>query len=247
MTSNVTSAAGVEASTASALEAGPGASPRAALQDMMVACIAIRIAKELIVLNHYLHTLPGGTAMAFGVLLGGRLLGALTLGAGPTNAYRLVEGASPRHCIALTRLWLSEELPPNAESRVIGIVLRNLARHTDLKFVVSYADPSQGHVGTIYQASNWLYLGLSQATPLYSLAGESPRHSRSFSHSFGTRDVSHFAARGVPLHKVPQQPKHRYFYPLDPSCRDQLSVPVLPYPKLETQDAIGEDRWTSIA
>ena len=178
--------------------------------------------------------------MAFGVLLDGRLLGALTLGAGPSNVFRFVDGASPRDCITLTRLWLSDELPSNAESRVIGIVLRNLARYTDLKFVVSYADPTVGHVGTIYQASNWLYLGLSQATPLYSLAGGSPRHSRSFSHSFGTRNVSHFAARGVSLHKVPQQPKHRYLFPLDPSCRSRISVPVLPYPKLETQQDLGE-------
>ena len=241
------SAGGVTAARPAIQQAGGGATPTSALRYMIVICIAIRVAKELIVFHHYLHTLPGATAIAFGVLLGGRLLGALTLGAGPSNAYRLVEGASPRDCIVLTRLWLSDELPPNAESRVIGIVLRNLARHTNLKFVVSYADPAAGHVGTIYQASNWQYLGLSQATPLYCLAGESPRHSRSFSHSFGTRNVSHFAARGVSLHKIPQQPKHRYLYPLDPSCRDRLSVPVLPYPKLDTQESKGEQRWTSTA
>ena len=229
-------AASVEASTVSGQETGPGASPRAALHDIVVACIAIRVAKVLIVRHHYLHTLPGATSMAFGVLLYGRLLGALTLGAGPSNVFRFVDGASPRDCIALTRLWLSDVLPPNAESKVIGIVLRKLARHTDLRFVVSYADPAAGHVGTIYQASNWLYLGLSQATPLYSLAGGSPRHSRTFSHSFGTRNVSHFAALGVSLRKFPQHPKHRYLYPLDPSCRDRLSVPILPYPKLETKE-----------
>ena len=227
----MTSAASVGASTASALEARPGAIPRAALPDMIVAFIPIRVAKELIVLNHYLRSLPGGTLMAFGVFLDLRLLGALTLGVGPFNAYRLVKGACPCDCVVLTRLWLSDELPLNAESRVIGIVLRNLARHTDLKFVVSYADPVAGHVGTIYQASNWLYLGLSQATPLYSLAGEPPRHSRSFSHSFGTRDVSYFASRGLGLHKLPQSRKHRYLYFLDPAWQSRLRVAVLPYPK----------------
>ena len=170
--------------------------------------------------------------MAFGVFLGVRLLGALTLGVGPANAYRLVEKAFPDDCACLTRLWLSDDLPPNSESRVISILLRNLAKHTDLLFVFSYSDPAAGHVGTVYQASNWLYTGLSQATPLYSLAGETPRHSRSFSHSFGTRSVSHFAGLGVPLHKVPQTQKHRYVYFLGASYRERLTVPVLPYPKL---------------
>ena len=234
------SAGGVTAARPAIQQAGGGATPTSALHDLTVVCIAIRVAKVLIVCHHYLHTLPGATAMAFGVLLDGRLLGALTLGAGPSNVFRFVERATPRDCITLTRLWLSDELPPNAESRFIGIVLRNLAHHTDLKFVVSYADPAAGHVGTIYQASNWLYLGMSQATPLYRLDGESPRHSRSFSHVFGTRNVSHFAALGVCLRKVPQQPKHRYLYPLDPSCRERLSVPVLPYPKIETKESLGE-------
>ena len=227
----MTGAASVEASTASVPGAGPGASPRAALQDIVIMWITLGMAKEIIVLHHYLRTFPGGTVMAFGVFVGLRLLGALVLGVGPVNAHRLIAGASPQDCIALTRLWLSDELPPNAESRVIGIVMRNLRRHTDLKFVVSYADPAAGHVGTIYQASNWLYVGQSQATPLYSLAGQAPRHSRSSSQSFGTRAVSHFAERGVPLHKVPQQAKHRYCYLLDASLRERLTVPVLPYPK----------------
>lgn len=233
MISRVTGAGGVAVARPETLRAGGGSTPTSALHDLSVKWIPIGLAKELIVLNHYLHNFPGGSLMAFGVFLGLRLLGALALGVGPANAYRLVEGASPHDCVALTRLWLSDELPPNAESRVMGIVLRNLACHTALKFVVSYADPAARHIGTIYQANNWLYTGLSQGTPLYSLGGQLPRHSRSFSHSYGTRDVGYFAAHGVDLRTVPQQPKHRYIYFLDPAWRSRLRVSVKPYPKLE--------------
>ena len=69
------------------------------------------VAKELLVLWHYLHSFPGGTQMAFGVFWVLRLVGALTLGAGPAQAHRLVEGAGPQDCLVLTRLWLSDDLP----------------------------------------------------------------------------------------------------------------------------------------
>ena len=162
------------------------------------------------------------------------LLGALTLGAGPTNGYRLVHDASRHQCLALTRLWLSDALPCNSESHIISIVLRNLARRTDLKFVVSYADPGAGHVGTIYQANSWLYTGLSKATPLYDLGDGVLHHSRSLGHSYGSRSVKHFESHGAPIRPVRQSPKHRYMYFLDPAWRTRLRVPVQPFPKLET-------------
>jgi hypothetical protein len=187
--------------------------------------------------EHYLHTLPGGTKLAFGVFLGNRLLGAVTFGVGPTNVYRLIQGASPDDTATLTRQWLSDELPCNSESRVIGIVLRALKSHTKLKFLVSYADQTRGHLGTIYQATNWLYTGLSQATSMYQVGGGRVLHSRSFSHSYGTRSVKHFAAHGAAVRLVPQTRKHRYLYFLDPEWRSRLRVPTLPYPKKPTTEA----------
>jgi hypothetical protein len=175
--------------------------------------------------------LPGGTKLAFVVSVANRILGALTLGAGPLNAYCLVEGASSADCLVLTRLWLSDLLPKNSESRFIGVVLRHLRKHTTLKFLVSYADPAQGHVGTIYQATGWVYTGLSQATPLYDLGDGRARHSRSLSHAFGTHGLAYFRSHGIGVKLVPQQAKHRYLYFLDPFWRSRVMPPVLAYPK----------------
>jgi hypothetical protein len=191
------------------------------------------IAKQVLVREHYLHSFPGGTKLAFGGFLDYRLLGALTLGAGPANAYSLVDGATPDDCLALTRLWLSDELPKNSESRFIAVVLRSLKRHTDLKFLVSYADPAQGHLGTIYQATGWVYTGLSEATPLYDIGDGRHYHSRSLSHSFGSHGLTHFQRHSIQVRLVPQQAKHRYLYFLDPGWRSGLRVSTLPYPKKE--------------
>jgi len=103
--------------------------------------------------------------------------------AGPKNAHRLVDGASSTDCLTLTRLWLSDELPRNSESRVNGVVIRALKRNTSVKFLLSYADPAQRHLGTIYQATGWLYTGLSQATPMYDIGDGVPRHSGGLAHS----------------------------------------------------------------
>ena len=198
---------------------------------LWVSAIPTILAKEAVVNYHYLHSMPGGTQLCLGVFAGDRLSGVLTLGVGPMNAHRMVEGAKPSDCLTLSRLWLSDELPANSESRVLGVVLRLLRRETSVKCVISYADPSAGHVGTIYQASNWLYTGTSLAMPLLDLGDGEARHSRSLAHKYGTHSLKHFEAHGIEVRRIPQAAKHRYLYFLDRSWRDRLRVPVLTYPK----------------
>jgi len=227
------SAVGVMVGTAPNHGAGAGSSPSTALHSIKVQPIPFVVAKRLIVRHHYLHSLPGGTKLTFGALVDRRLLGAIVFGAGPALAHQLVEGAGLDDCLALTRLWLSDELPANSESRVVGVLVRALTRFTEVKFLVSYADPAQGHVGTIYQSTGWLYTGLSQAMPLYDLGDGKAHHSRSLAHMYGSHSVRHFLSRGVPVDLVPQTGKHRYLRFLDRSWQHRLRVPVLPYPKKE--------------
>jgi hypothetical protein len=191
------------------------------------------LARQLVERHHYLHSLPGGTCLAFGAFQGNRIMGVMTLGVGPKNAHALVEGAGPEDCLTLSRLWLSDELPRNSESRFIGVVLRSLRKNTGLKFLVSYADPAQGHLGTIYQATGWVYTGLSEAMPLYDIGDGKARHSRSLSHAYGTHSLEHFSRHGVQVKLVPQQAKHRYLYFLDPAWRERLKGPALSYPRAE--------------
>ncbi len=210
---------------------GIGPALAAGLGELRVLPVAPRIARTVLERHHYLESLPGGTQLAFGVFAGNRLQGALALGVGPFNGCSLVEGAARDDCLTLTRLWLSDELPGNSESMVLGRVARELRRHTSVRFLLSYADPSRGHVGTIYQAANWLYTGLSEPTPLYDLRDGVRRHNRSLAHALGTRSVSHLWSHGIEVSLVPQAGKHRYITFLDRSWRRRLKVPVLPYPK----------------
>lgn len=225
------SAGSVMVGTASVHEGRAGSIPSPALQSIMVKPIPLVAAKNIIVKNHYLHSLPGCTKLCFGAFPGNRLLGAITFGAGPANAFRMVKDTSIDECLTLTRLWLSEKLPTNSESRVIAVCIRYLKKYTKIKFLVTYADPTQGHIGIIYQATGWLYTGLSEAMPKFDLGDGIARHSRSLSHAFGSHSTKYFTECGLDVKVLPQVPKHRYIYLLRSELRSKLTTPVLPYPK----------------
>ena len=211
--------------------------PESNLKSLCVQPVPFLVAKSLVVRYHYLRSIPGGTQLTLGVFLEKRLMGVIVFGAGPQNSYRLVAGARPQDCLTLTRLWLSDELPGNSESRVLGITLKALRKHTSLKFLVTYADPAQGHRGVVYQATNWLYTGLSSATPLYDIGDGIARHSRTLAHELGSHTIRFWKEYGVGVKAVPQVAKHRYIRFLDESWRIRLSVPLLRYPKQKEKES----------
>lgn len=199
--------------------------------DLEVGTIPHVTSRSFFERHHYLHSMPAGTLLCFGAFVNGYLLGALCLGVGPINAHRLVMGAEASDVLTLTRLWLDDALPRNSESRFIGQVIRLLRRHTSVRFLLSYADPAAGHVGYVYQASNWTYTGLSQAQPLLDLGDGVPRHTRTVSSALGTHSVAYLRRHGMQAKTVPRTGKYRYVYFVDRHWRKRLAVPVLPYPK----------------
>ncbi len=230
------SVGGVTAARSVYQQAGGGAIPTPALQSLTVRPISHRAAKELLVRSHYLHSMPGGTKLAFGIFSGKRLMGAVTLGVGPFNVHRLVAGSTRDDCLVLSRLWLADDLPKNSESRVLAVILRSIGRDTSVRLLVTYADPTAGHVGTIYQATGWLYTGMSEPSVLYDIGDGVLRNSRTLGHAYGTRSSRYFSEHGVELKGLRQEAKHRYVYFLDKAWSDKLNVPVRPYPKSNTLD-----------
>ena len=210
--------------------AGGGSTPTPALQGLRVELVAHRVAKSVL-RRHYLGSLPGATQISLGVFNGAGLEGAVTLGCGPINGHRIVEGASRGDCLTLTRLWLSDRLPKNSESRVLGIVARLLRSHTDVRFLVSYADPAYGHLGTIYQAVGWTYVGTSPGADLYRIGNGKPQHARTLGHRLGSHSLRYLRSQGLHVEPVPQQPKHKYVLFLDRSWSERLIPEPQSYPK----------------
>ena len=126
-------------------------------------------------------------------------------------------GASNTHNILeLTRLWVEDDVPRNGESFLIGATLTKLNK----EIVVSYADTARGHVGTVYQATNWLYTGLSAKRTNWTVEGVD-KHSQTLGDKFTL---------------TPRSRKHRYVYLCCNKARrklllSELKYPLLPYPK----------------
>lgn len=208
-------------------------SPRSTPIDikcLVVRSVPPRVIRHLIVEHHYLRAMPAACWRCFGVYAGDNLMGAAVFTAGPRHGYRVLTGARPQQVAVLARLWLSDDLPKNAESRVIGILLRLLRRERQWKLLLSYADPAAGHSGIIYRATGWLYLGRGQPSRYLDLGDGELVHPRTAYGRFGANNVGHLLRTGIAARQLIQGGKHRYVYILDPAWRWRLRDTVQPYP-----------------
>lgn len=133
----------------------------------------------------------------------------------------------------LTRVALNGK--QESTSKALGISLRLLKKHNPLlKLVVSYADCDQAHLGIIYQATNWHYIGQVEkngGTPKYKLFGR-VIHGRSIA-SMGYKQNLDWLREHIDpnTEKVSTLGKHKYVYVLDKSYKALIEEQSEPYPK----------------
>ena len=109
---------------------------------------------------HYSQNINGlRSSYCFKLLDGDVMIGAMIYGGlGMANAWKKYANKE-EDVIELRRLCCVDDTPKNTESYFIGKTLRWLKQNTDIKTVVSYADPYYGHEGIIYKASNFMHIG----------------------------------------------------------------------------------------
>jgi hypothetical protein len=144
--------------------------------------------------------------------------------------------------LELTRLFVFDGYGCNIESWFVSQTfkwLRNNAPH--IRALVSYSDPKVGHLGTVYQSTNWIYQG-NRIRPNDSWSfkwneDEEWHHSRTSFVRYGTNNpkkIQEMVDKPFWIKKEPR--KHRYVYVLDKSQKSRilktLKYPSLPYPKV---------------
>tara|TARA_R110000803_G_scaffold208167_1_gene276671 strand:+ start:275 stop:982 length:708 start_codon:yes stop_codon:yes gene_type:complete len=195
--------------------------------DLKIDWATHEAAKYACVNWHYSGCVPKSKLVKVGVWEDGEFIGVVVFGVGATSALVKRYGLEMNNGCELVRVALKGHKTP--VSRIMKIALKFLSEsNPDLRLVVSFADPTQGHHGGIYQATNWIYSGKSAASPEYIYKGKRWQ-GRSFRNSF----------KGMENHPdvktVMGSSKHRYLMPLDKEMAEQIKPLAKPYPKREKQ------------
>lgn len=177
---------------------------------------------------HYSKCLPVGKLVKVGAWENGKFIGVVLFGRGANNNMLSPFGLSQDEGCELVRIALTKHQSP--VSRIAAQAMRFLKTQSNgLRLIVSYADPEQGHHGGIYQAGNWIYVGISgKATKVF--------YNGKWSHK---KTVDDAGVNQSNLHKKIVPGKHRYLMPLDEEMRQRIMPLAKPYPKRVKQAMTG--------
>lgn len=101
---------------------------------------------------HYLRKRPAICLLTLAMVVSKKPVGCVVFSAPPPETAVRYGGETWE----LARLFIDDSVPRNAETWLIAQAVRYIKRHhLSVQHLVSYADPSVGHIGTIYVASNW--------------------------------------------------------------------------------------------
>ena len=192
--------------------------------------------EEYILEIHYARRWPP-ISWAFGLFDKEELIGIVSYGTPLSSTLRVGVAGKEHSCevIELNRLCLRYNRK-NEASFLVGRSLKLLPKE---KIVVSYADTSQNHKGYVYQATNFIYCGLSAKRTDWKIKGKEHLHSQTISDEVRGAPNRAKALRdkyGNDFYLKPRPRKHRYVYFVGDKRyrRDRLSklkYKIEPYPK----------------
>lgn len=203
---------------------------------------------------HYSGKVDTRTQLSIGVYYNGKLEGGLQFG--PSMAKhqtkQLFTDIGWNEFIELHRLAFTEELPKNSESRAIAMAIKLLRKYAPhVKVLISYADATQCGDGTIYRASGFVLTGIKKNNTMWKMPDGNVYCNIVFDPGFqpnskggsikarygktgGEASVSFLKKSGAERLDGFQL---RYMYFIDPSYRERLTVPELPYSEIERRGA----------
>lgn len=151
--------------------------------------------------------------------------------------------------LELNRMAFDSYLPRNSESRAIAMSLRLIKKYApQIKWVISFADACSCGDGTIYRASNFVLTGIKENLNLAELPDGTRVHKMTlasnptsprkelgglsfFDVTGGTYNfkkyLDYVGATPIPGFQL------RYIYFIDRSKRQDLTVPEIPFSKID--------------
>jgi cellobiose-specific phosphotransferase system component IIB len=221
------------------------------VKDIIVKRIDSKSANAFIKKWHYSGKIVNNSNLHFGCFLGEVLHGVLSFGASLDKGkiQGLVRDTGWSGFLELNRMAFDEILPKNSESRCLSICLRLIKKHNPhIKWVISFADATQCGDGTQYRACGFILTGIKEnknlimrgdgiaihkmtlesnpTSPRQELGGKSYYDITGGKYSLDdyVQYVNGAVLVGYQL---------RYIYFLDNDYREKLTVPEIPYNRID--------------
>lgn len=205
----------------------------ASAKDIVIKPISAKAANSLVKRVHYSGKVVPNSQLHFGAFLNGKLEGAMSFGP-PINkkgTIGVVRDTKWSGMIELNRMAFSDVLPKNSESRAMSIAFKLIKKHyPHIEWIVSFSDATQCGDGAIYRASGFVLTDIreSDALRINPATGQVMHviqaHHLMLSKEFRTWE----ATKGYQL---------RYVYFLNKEARQRLTVPILPFSKIDEMGA----------
>jgi len=185
--------------------------------------------------KHYAKRIPQ-IMFAFGLYEENQLVGVVTYGipASPALCMGICGKEYADKVLELNRICLMNN-DKNQASFLVANSIKLLPKPT---IIVSYADTGKGHVGYVYQATNFLYTGLSANRVDWTVKGLEHKHSKTLSDGMTLESIKE--KYGDDFYYTERSRKHRYIYfhgnkTQKKDMNNLLKYGIEPYPKGNSQ------------
>jgi len=185
--------------------------------------------------KHYAKRIPQ-IMFAFGLYEENQLVGVITYGipASPALCMGICGKEYSDKVLELNRVCLLNN-DKNQASFLVANSIKLLPKPT---IVVSYADTGKGHIGYVYQATNFLYTGLSANRVDWTVKGLEHKHSKTLSDGMTLESIKE--KYGDDFYYSERSRKHRYIYfhgnkTQKKKMNSLLKYGIEPYPKGNSQ------------
>ena len=209
-------------------------------KDIIVKPITAQAANALVKRVHYSGKYARTSTLHFGAYLNDKLEGVMSFGGSinkkGTNG--IVSNTNWNGFIELNRMAFSDRLPRNSESRCLSVAFRLIKKHyPHIEWVVSFSDGCQCGDGAIYRASGFVLTDIreSDALRVNPKTGEVMHVIKAHHLMLSKEFRSWKPTKGFQL---------RYIYFLNPAARQRLTVPILPFSKI---DEVGARMYKGVS
>jgi hypothetical protein len=205
----------------------------ASAKDIIIKPITSQSANALVKRVHYSGKVVPNSQLHFGVFLNESLEGAMSFGP-PINkkgTINIVKDTKWSSMLELNRMAFSDKLPRNSESRAMSVAFKLIKKnYPHIEWIVSFSDGTQCGDGTIYRAAGFILTDIRESDALrLNPKTNEVMHVIQAHHLMLTKEFKTWkATKGYQL---------RYVYFLNPEAKKRLTVPVIPFSKIDEMGA----------